>query len=32
MASLIHFPLILLFRFFEHDIIGNFNGAVSNMK
>ena len=31
MASPIHFLLILLFRFFEHDMIGNFNGTVSNM-
>ena len=32
MASQIHFPLILLVRFFGHDIIVNFNGTVSNMK
>ena len=32
MASPIHFLLILLFKFFEHDMIGNFNGTVSNMK
>ena len=32
MASTIHFLLILLVRFFELDMIGNFNGTVSNIK
>ena len=32
MVSLMHFLLILLVRFFEHDMIGNFNGTVSNIK
>ena len=32
MASTIHFLLILLVGFFERDMIGNFNGTVSNMK
>ena len=32
MASLIYFLLILLVRFFERDMIDNFNGTISNMK
>ena len=31
MASL-YFSTDLLFRFFEHDMIGNFNGTISNMN
>ena len=32
MASQIHFLLMLLVRFFEHDMIGNFNGTTSIVK
>ena len=32
MVSLVNFPLIFFFGFFEHDMIGNFNGTIFNMK
>ena len=32
MASPIQFLLSSLVKFSEHDMIGNFNGTVSNMK
>ena len=32
MASLAHSPLISFSGFFEHDMIGNFNGTIFNMK
>ena len=32
MASLVHSPLIFFSGLFEHDMIGNFNGTIFNMK
>ena len=32
MASVTHFLLILLVRFFECNMIGNFNGTINSMN